>query len=452
MDITRQLRRDKLTKKGYAPIHVTICWDGHRLRLSSGERVRPEHWDEENHKVKSVKGSYYNQINPRLDAINQAAENALFTAEEAHRVLQKQELAGILDKLLTPAAEQPVAQQLATAPVAGKEAPLPAFFQLMQRWMQEYQKKLNPNTYRPISPTTLAGLGATYQRFEQYSQARGRELTLEGMDNAFYDDFRNYMLDEVGQRVNTFGKHIARLRTFLAWCEEQDIPVNRRYRKFAVAKVYVGADALTEHELRRLQRLDFQSEEVKKRLMEIHIRTRGYAHSEDLPVYKAWAAHVELARDKFLECAYTGLRISDAELLSWQHVRGQMIHIKAGKNQHECYIPFYDDEIFHMVALASKYEHRTEGDLLLPTCYRVNEFLKTVQELAGITRLNLTSKLGRKTFVTLKLYQGVPTRMVMQATGHTTESSFNHYVGVDTIRLLQEFMRKSPGMKRSAAL
>jgi hypothetical protein len=31
----------------------------------------------------------------------------------------------------------------------------------------------------------------------------------------------------------------------------------------------------------------------------------------------------------------------------------------------------------------------------------------------------------------------------MQATGHQTEEAFNHYVGVDQLRLLEEFMRKS---------
>jgi hypothetical protein len=81
--------------------------------------------------------------------------------------------------------------------------------------------------------------------------------------------------------------------------------------------------------------------------------------------------------------------------------------------------------------------------LLVPKCYRCNEFLKVVQRLVGLTRLNLTTKIGRKTFVTLKLYQGVPARLIMQATGHRTEEAFNHYVGVDQFQLVEEFMRKS---------
>jgi hypothetical protein len=51
--------------------------------------------------------------------------------------------------------------------------------------------------------------------------------------------------------------------------------------------------------------------------------------------------------------------------------------------------------------------------------------------------------------VTLKLYQGVPARSIMQATGHQTEEAFNAYVGVDELELVQQFMRNSP-RKRAA--
>jgi len=40
------------------------------------------------------------------------------------------------------------------------------------------------------------------------------------------------MLDELGQGLNTFGKHIVRLKTFLNWAElEHDLPVHRHFRK-----------------------------------------------------------------------------------------------------------------------------------------------------------------------------------------------------------------------------
>ena len=131
-------------------------------------------------------------------------------------------------------------------------------------------------------------------------------------------------------------------------------------------------------------------------------------------------------------------------------MRGNLLVLEhVAKSDVTAYIPFYDDAVFKPVELAERYEHRFPTDLLVPECYRANEFLKVVGQLVGLTRLNLTTKIGRKTFVTLKLYQGVPARTIMQATGHQTEEAFNAYVGVDELKIVEEFMRKSP--RRRAA-
>jgi hypothetical protein len=52
MKITRQLRTDKLAVDGTAPVHLTISWEGNRLRVGTGVVVRPEHWDTQHHQVK----------------------------------------------------------------------------------------------------------------------------------------------------------------------------------------------------------------------------------------------------------------------------------------------------------------------------------------------------------------------------------------------------------------
>lgn len=76
-------------------------------------------------------------------------------------------------------------------------------------------------------------------------------------------------------------------------------------------------------------------------------------------------------------------------------------------------------------------------------CYDVNDSLKVIAQLINLTRLNLSTKIDCETFVTIKLYQGVTQRLVMQATGHPTEASFNRYVGVDMLKLLEQFKRHS---------
>jgi integrase len=446
MKITRQLRLDALATDGTAPIHLTITWEGNRLRLGTGAVVRPEHWDAEARQVKAQKGTPHASINPRLNRAHEAAEAALETARKQGRKLPAAELRAALDAAL---ALTPVAEPAAPVPAA---APASGFESLYQEWLKEHTYKPRGRDGRPLSVKAIAGFTATLERFLKYAQARQVALRVEALDLAFYQDFRTYMVEELCQGINTFGKHISRLKTFLTWVEqEKDMPVHRHYRKFTVPNQRGRVDALTEAELHRIADLDFRADALRAQLEQLRVelgRPTGAAQSAGWA--EAWLSHVELARDKFLQCCYTGLRISDANRAAWQHVRGNLLVLDhVAKSDVTAYIPFYDDAVFKPVELSERYEHRSPTDLLVPECYRANEFLKVVARLVGLTRLNLTTKIGRKTFVTLKLYQGVPARTIMQATGHQTEEAFNAYVGVDELKLVESFMRKS--QRRRAA-
>jgi integrase len=437
MKITRQLRLDKLAADGTAPIHLTITWEGNRLRVGTGAVVRPEHWDGQ--QVKVQKGTPYATVNPRLNRAAEAAADVQQLATKQGRKLPADELKKAIEAALTltpvAAAPTPVAAQQATD-----------FESLQSEWMREHVHKPRGRTGKPLSKTAIAGFKATLERFLHYQQARGTQLRVEAMDHAFYQDFRTYMLDELGQGVNTFGKHISRLKTFLSWVEDvRDLPVHRHARKFVASTKKVQVDALSQAEVLQIAALDFSDEATREQLALLRVELgRSTGKHQDAESAEAWISHIELARDKFLQCCYTGLRISDANRAAWQHVRGNLIVLDdIAKSDVTVYIPFYDDDLFKPVALAERYEHRCPFDLLVPECYRTNEFLKVVARLVGLTRLNLTTKIGRKTFVTLKLYQGVPTRTIMQATGHQTEEAFNAYVGVDELELVQQYMRKS---------
>ncbi|WP_201980439.1 hypothetical protein [Hymenobacter rubidus] len=436
MKISLQLKMGDLNKAGFAPIQMTVSWEGKRIRVSTGCSVLPEHWDDQLQLVQVRPGTQHSSINPRLSAARTAAGEAQEQALKQSRLLPETELrAAITAALALTPAEAP----------AKADAGPTDFDGLFQQWIPVHSRRARAGSGRPLSKVAVAGLVATGARLRQYAQARGTVLRLEAMDMSFYQDFRTYVTEELGQSVNTFGKHIDRLKSFLTWCEEElDLHVHRHYRKFVAPRKRGRVDALTEDELRRVAGLDFRDPATREQLLALRGQVREQSNRREDWSADRWMEHVELARDKFLECCYTGLRISDANRLAWQHVHGQMIVLdNTAKNEATVYIPFYDDDLFKPVALASRYEHRSPLDLLVPDCYRANEFLRVVQQLAGLTRLKLTTKIGRKTFVTLKLYQGVPARLVMQSTGHQTEEAFNHYVGIDEIRLLEEYMRKS---------
>jgi integrase len=431
MKITRQLRVDALAADGTAPIQLTISWEGNRLRVGTGAVVRPEHWDGQ--QVKVQKDTAHDSVNPRLNRATEAAATAQAEATRQGRKLPPAELKAAVAAAL---ALTPVVTEAPALPVATDVA------SLYTRWMREHVDKPRGRTGKPLSKTAKAGFQATLERFLKYQEARGLMLHVETLDLAFYQDFRTYMLDELGQGVNTFGKHISRLKTFLGWVErELELPVHRHYRRFVVSTKKVVVEALSEKELRAIAGLDFQDPALRAQLASLRVELGRPTGAAQGASWEAdWIAHVELARDKFLQCCYTGLRISDANRAAWRDVRGNLLVLEdVAKSQVTVYIPFYDDDLFQPVALSE----RSPYDLLVPECYRANEFLKVVQRLVGLTRLNLTTKIGRKTFVTLKLYQGVPARTIMQATGHQTEEAFNAYVGVDEQEIVQTFMRKS---------
>jgi hypothetical protein len=73
-------------------------------------------------------------------------------------------------------------------------------------------------------------------------------------------------------------------------------------------------EALSQKELHQFADLDFRDPDLRTRLLELRTemgRSTGQYQGEVSP--ETWVAHVELARDKFLQCCYTGLRISDAD-------------------------------------------------------------------------------------------------------------------------------------------
>jgi hypothetical protein len=105
-----------------------------------------------------------------------------------------------------------------------------------------------------------------------------------------------------------------------------------------------------------------------------------------------------------------------------------VVRVKAGKTQLFCVSLFLDEYVFKPVALIEKC-------LLVGTSF--DDDLPTL----ALTRIALTSKVGRKAFVTLKLAQSVPRITIMQATGHRTESSFNRYVGIDEAKLVENYRK-----------
>lgn len=442
MKISRQLKMGDLNKAGYAPIQLTVSWAGQRVREATGELTKPEWWDKDTQLVRNVKGSYAGNVNDRLHELQNTLERADQAAADRREQLSVEQVRALIRQVKNPQAAAPA--PVAPAPTPADELRGLSVPELFKRWMGEQGAKVSKRTGKPRARTTLSNYNGTYEKLREFEAARGEALDLATMDLLrFYQPFWHWFREDLGQGINTFGKHISRIRTFMEWCEDYELKVNRQYKKFEAPSLYVGVDALTEEELLAIAALDFQSAPVRNKLYYGYSAKQG--GTLDSPEVLAYIQEVELARDKFLECAYSAMHISEADAARRSDVKripgiqDRVLEINRGKTAKPCYVPFFDDQVFKLVALTAKYEGQTE--YLVPECPTVNRHLKTIAKLVDLTRLTLTTKIGRKTFVTIKIMRGTPTRLVMMATGHTTEQSFNHYLGVDLVKLLEQYRK-----------
>ncbi|MBO2007591.1 phage integrase SAM-like domain-containing protein [Hymenobacter negativus] len=467
MEVTRQLRLDLLSKKGLAPIQLTFCWEGQRLRRGSGEKCEPKHWNPKREEVKPVPGNFADETNLVLERYTQAAQAAHKAAEATRTKLGKAEMGAEITRrfALLAAGDEVQAEAPEILPLPQVAAPEPTLLAYYDQWLGEQTRRTSNKTGKGLSASYLASLANTRDVLEDFAAQEAAPLAWATVDHAWYARFSEFFYKgSWGTSVNTFGKHVRHLKSFLAWAEDRELPVNRKYRKFEAPDEYIGVDALSQAELLRLAAVDFRTEEARTyvrqqfealdpALQALAPAKKGMRTSQADPHRVAERLRMlEWARDKMLQCCYLGLRISDADKLSPRQISGQLVKLKATKTRKDCYIPFFDDDVFRPVALVEKY-----APLGLATCLPVvnglSDYLPHVQHLAGLTRFKLTSKIGRKTFVTLKISQGVPRAQVMQATGHLTEASFNRYLGVVEEELLESFRktaRRKPGPDATA--
>jgi integrase len=438
MEVTRQLRLDALSKLGLAPIQLTLCWANKRLRMGSGQRCLPKHWDERRQRVKEKPDSYAGSINQALDDYTSVAQAAEREALQFGQVLTPVQLRAEIERRY-PALAARRAGRLELPPILAA-APL-TFFDHFDCWIEKERQKISVRTGRKLSRDTIWTHQAVRDEIKAFGEAANFDVTFESLGTDFYDGLRDFMLGTRGRSPRTFNTYVKRLRSFLFWAENQGLPVPARISKvLRLAQSYVGIEALTQAELLRVAAIDFTLPTVQAYLTTAFPEPpakaagsggRNALTSADHAQRTAWT------RDTFLLCAYTSLRHADAQELGWQHVFPEQELIKKllNKTNITALIPYLDDDVFQPVALLDSYR-----PLGLATCMPFVRdpwlYLPHVAALARITRLKLGMHVGRKTYATLKVYQGIPKSLVMLATGHQTEKQFNEYLGINEEELI----------------
>jgi integrase len=283
-------------------------------------------------------------------------------------------------------------------------------------------------THKTGTLKVYTGLAA---HLSEYQKLSGEKAAFENMDIAFMRGFHSYLCSDrtvmrKGKQVEvkamnniTAAKQLSTLKTLLNYARiHYKIEINQSYRDYAVARKDSNFEVitLTWDEFQTLYNLDLNN---NKKLAQV--------------------------RDIFCFSCTTGLRYSDLAQLKREHIRGNSIKMTAAKTGQKLDIPLNE----YSATILEKYKemHRP---LPIISNQKTNDYLKELCELSGIdTPIEIVREygikkvatvykkhelisihVGRKTFTTLSLENGIAPQDVMSITGHTQWRSFKRYVDV----------------------
>lgn len=415
--------RDKSQQNKLSPININIRWNGQRLVIPSGERVEPRYWGKDQKVSKGVMG--YADINMRLT--NQKA-----ALEKTYRSFLEQ-------KEFDPSPAQ-FREFLENSQVDKRNNPS-SLVQFCSEFISRSSERVNSTSGVRLAQTTLKKYKSTLQHIIDFEKKKKRVLEFSSIDLLFYDELVSYLTNVKGLAVNSVGKYIQTLKTFLRAAEEEGIQVNQSYRsrRFRTPSEQTDKVYLTEGELNEMMNLDLSND-----------------------------SRLERVRDLFIVGAWTGLRFGDFSKLQPEQFDGDRLKIRTAKTGKVVEIPLHSC----VREIRAKYSGQSANSLPPAVSnQKMNAYLKEVaarvpslqgvvilSSTVGGTRRNATKKkfefvtthTARRSFATNLYSKGCPTRSIMAITGHQTEAAFRAYIRLNNEEhadIVQHYMNQNVKLK-----
>ncbi len=386
------------TKEAATNINCVIRWNGQRLLLGTGLKVKPKLWDKELGLPTQPTSKLYKNLE-QLKAEIERQYNYILDYNE--RQPSQLELKEIATKLFNPSKE-----------VFAPKSELITDF--VAKFIEQSSSRYNANTKRKISVNTIA----TYKQCEKailsYQKHAKRALTFKSIDLDFYADFKLFMQAK-GLNPNTIGKRIATLKAFLNAANEQGLTENQSHNKksFKVDRLKVDNIYLNDTELNAIQGLNLVGNE-----------------------------RLEKARDLFLVGCYTGLRFSDFVNIKPENFVDGFLKLTTQKTGDSVAIPIHSV----LKQILEKYKGKTLNSLPPAISNQklnkyIKEFCALVLELQQTVVINneikpkyslVSCHTARRSFATNQYKNGLQAQTIMQVTGHRTEKAFMTYLKLDS--------------------
>lgn len=385
-------RKDKLNKKGEAPIHLRIIKDRKINYISTTIMLPKDFWDDDNNQIK--KGfPNSKRLNNYIAHKHLELQDQVFEHETISKSLSSRQLK---DKIF------------------GKKPT--DFIAFADESIENYLKNNKIGTYDQAR--------SIIQKLKDYLD--GRQIFFQDVTPEFLEKYECYLRDKHNNKTNTIHKDLKFFRKLF----------NEAYRKGYIEQ-QLTPFLKYKLKLEKTQRLYLTEDELKK--------------IEELKLSKD--TRMELHRDMFVFAAYTGgLRVSDILQLRWINFDGTNINFSIRKtgqqlsiklpNKAQAIIKRYkpkkansDGFIFQMLPadLDDKDVREVDNKISCATSY-INKNLKLIATKAKINK-PISFHISRHTFATRALTKGMTIDKVSKLMGHAAIKETQVYAKIVSAEL-----------------
>lgn len=376
------IRRDKLNKRGEAPVFMRLTINGERADASIKRFIEPHAWNSAKGKA-NEKSRGGKDLNLYLDAIS---ANIL----QIQRDLE-------LDK-------KEVSAQIILNRYLGKEQ---SDRHTLMEVFRAHNEKCRALIGINFAPDTVLRYETCLRLIEEYMRNtyKKEDCYLEEVTKQFVEEFEFYLKTIRKCCHNTTTKYLANFK---------------KITRIALSNGWMKRDPFAQirFHLDAVEREFLEKQELKT-LLNKNISVPRLAQ----------------IRDIFCFCCLTGLAFSDVKQLKSEHlvtdINGMIwIRKTRQKTKNMCNIPLLDEAQKILDRYKDHPYCQTQG-VLLPVCsnQKMNMYLKELADICGI-RKNLSTHCARHTFATLTLASGATIDNVAKMLGHANVNMTRHYAKV----------------------
>ena len=376
------LRSKKAVATGLLPLYVRLTVNGERLEFSSKKFVEKSKWSEDLSKVKG-NSEEARSINSYLDSVKAQITNIQLALNHKNEPLNVENFR----KRLFGEAER-------------ERMLLPIY--------KDHNDRIEGLLGNGYAPGTLERFKISIKHLEEFLIWKYdlKDIAINKIDFALITDFEFYLRSIKHCSNNTAVKYVRNFRKIIKICLSNDWLEKDPFVKYDGKMKEVETEFLTEEEIQSIYTKKFRT------------------------------PRLELVRDIFIFCCFTGLAYVDVKGLKHDHIGigidGQKwIFKNRQKTDTKSKIPLLPipEELIKKYAAHPKCLNE---DRVLPVLsnQKMNGYLKEIGDLCEITK-EITFHMARHTFATsVTLTNGVPIESVSKMLGHKNIQTTQHYARV----------------------